>query len=57
VEDGEGQDATDELEVVQVLRVDARVRVDLKMILKKKIALADMESVDAEMYRSLNWML
>lgn len=28
-----------------------------KMILKKKIALADMESVDAEMYRSLNWML
>jgi hypothetical protein len=59
-----------------VLRVDARVRVDLervvvvgrileqavepalyKMILKKKIALADMESVDAEMYRSLNWML
>jgi hypothetical protein len=59
-----------------VLRVDARVRVDLervvvvgrileqrfldayfitalyKMILKKKIALADMESVDAEMYSS-----
>ncbi|GAA6057773.1 hypothetical protein JCM3770_006839 [Rhodotorula araucariae] len=28
-----------------------------KMILKKKITLADMESVDAEMYRSLAWML
>ncbi|TNY21629.1 hypothetical protein DMC30DRAFT_196082 [Rhodotorula diobovata] len=28
-----------------------------KMILKKKITLADMESVDAEMYRSLTWML
>ncbi|GAA5929329.1 hypothetical protein JCM10213_006350 [Rhodosporidiobolus nylandii] len=28
-----------------------------KMILKKKITLADMESVDAEMYRSLSWML
>ncbi|PLW08971.1 hypothetical protein PCANC_07257 [Puccinia coronata f. sp. avenae] len=28
-----------------------------KMILKKKIALADMESVDAEIFRSLTWML
>ncbi|GAA5996135.1 NEDD4 family E3 ubiquitin-protein ligase [Rhodotorula paludigena] len=28
-----------------------------KMILKKKIALSDMESVDAEMFRSLTWML
>ncbi|GAA5968085.1 hypothetical protein JCM11641_003723 [Rhodosporidiobolus odoratus] len=28
-----------------------------KMILKKKITLADMESVDAEMFRSLTWML
>jgi E3 ubiquitin-protein ligase NEDD4 len=27
------------------------------MILKKKIALADMESVDAEIFRSLTWML
>ncbi|KAG0144899.1 hypothetical protein CROQUDRAFT_659317 [Cronartium quercuum f. sp. fusiforme G11] len=28
-----------------------------KMILKKRIALADMESVDAEIFRSLSWML
>ena len=28
-----------------------------KMILSKKIALADMESVDAEIFRSLTWML
>ncbi|CEQ39713.1 SPOSA6832_01271 [Sporobolomyces salmonicolor] len=28
-----------------------------KMVLKKKITLADMESVDAELYRSLAWML
>ncbi|KAK4053046.1 E3 ubiquitin-protein ligase pub1 [Microbotryomycetes sp. JL201] len=28
-----------------------------KMVLKKKITLADMESVDAEMFRSLTWML
>ncbi|KAI8818834.1 uncharacterized protein EV422DRAFT_569490 [Fimicolochytrium jonesii] len=28
-----------------------------KMILKKKIAIKDMESVDAEMWRSLEWML
>lgn len=28
-----------------------------KMILKKKISLADMESVDAEIFRSLTWML
>lgn len=28
-----------------------------KMILKKKAALADMESIDAEYWRSLNWML
>jgi len=28
-----------------------------KMILKKKINLADMESVDAEIFRSLTWML
>ncbi|CAD6577622.1 MAG: E3 ubiquitin-protein ligase pub1 [Cyphobasidiales sp. Tagirdzhanova-0007] len=28
-----------------------------KMILNKKIALADMESVDAEIFRSLTWML
>jgi len=28
-----------------------------KMILRKKIALADMESIDAEFYRSLVWML
>ena len=28
-----------------------------KMILKKKITLADMESVDAEIFRSLTWML
>ncbi|KAK4058732.1 hypothetical protein OIO90_000176 [Microbotryomycetes sp. JL221] len=28
-----------------------------KMVLKKKISLADMESVDAEMFRSLTWML
>jgi E3 ubiquitin-protein ligase NEDD4 len=27
------------------------------MILKKKITLADMESVDAEIFRSLTWML
>lgn len=27
------------------------------MILNKKIALSDMESVDAEIYRSLTWML
>lgn len=28
-----------------------------KMILKKKITLADMESIDAEFFRSLTWML
>jgi len=28
-----------------------------KMILNKKITLSDMESVDAEIYRSLTWML
>lgn len=28
-----------------------------KMVLKKRIALADMESVDAEMFRSMQWML
>ncbi|KAH8921981.1 HECT-domain-containing protein [Atractiella rhizophila] len=28
-----------------------------KMILKKKIALSDMESVDADIFRSLSWML
>ncbi|SCZ95738.1 BZ3500_MvSof-1268-A1-R1_Chr8-1g09765 [Microbotryum saponariae] len=28
-----------------------------KMVLKKKITLQDMESVDAEMFRSLTWML
>jgi len=28
-----------------------------KMVLKKKITLADMESVDAEVFRSLTWML
>ena len=28
-----------------------------KMILKKKITLADLESVDADYYRSLQWML
>ena len=28
-----------------------------KMILSKKITLADMESVDAEIFRSLTWML
>ena len=28
-----------------------------KMILKKRIALSDMESVDAEIFRSLSWML
>jgi E3 ubiquitin-protein ligase NEDD4 len=28
-----------------------------KMILKKKITLADMESVDADIFRSLTWML
>lgn len=27
------------------------------MILNKKITLSDMESVDAEIYRSLTWML
>jgi hypothetical protein len=27
------------------------------MILKKKITIADMESVDAEIFRSLTWML
>jgi E3 ubiquitin-protein ligase NEDD4 len=28
-----------------------------KMILKKKITLADLESVDAELHRGLTWML
>lgn len=28
-----------------------------KMILKKKVAIADLESVDAELYRGLTWML
>lgn len=28
-----------------------------KMVLKKKITLVDMESVDAEVFRSLTWML
>jgi E3 ubiquitin-protein ligase NEDD4 len=28
-----------------------------KMILKKKIVLEDLESVDAELYRGLQWML
>lgn len=28
-----------------------------KMILKKKVTLADLESVDAELYRGLSWML
>jgi E3 ubiquitin-protein ligase NEDD4 len=28
-----------------------------KMVLKKKIVLADMESVDAEVFRSLTWIL
>ena len=28
-----------------------------KMILKKKVTLADLESVDAELHRGLTWML
>jgi len=28
-----------------------------KMVLTKKIALSDLESVDAELYRSMKWML
>ena len=28
-----------------------------KMILKKKVTLADLESVDAELYRNLTWIL
>jgi E3 ubiquitin-protein ligase NEDD4 len=28
-----------------------------KMILKKKVTLADLERVDAELYRELTWML
>ena len=28
-----------------------------KMVLKKKVTLADLESVDAELYRGLKWML
>lgn len=28
-----------------------------KMVLRKKITLADLESVDAELYRGLKWML
>jgi len=28
-----------------------------KMILKKKVTLADLESVDADVHRNLNWLL
>ena len=53
MENGQSEDTTDELEVIQMLRIDTRVRVDLKSIIVMRRVLE--ETIERVELAGIDW--